>query len=50
MKYTAGLKAVKDYFGMSMEEMKDEWTHGGLTPEDKEELGRLCADALNAQE
>jgi len=34
---------------MNMQEMKEEWTKGGLTDGDKEELGRLCAEALNAQ-
>ena len=48
-KYVAGLKAVKDYFGMNLEEMKAELTNGGLTDDDKAELGQLCAAALNAQ-
>ena len=46
--YQPGIKAVKDFFGMTMEEMKREWTGDRrLTGDDKTELGRLCAEALN---
>lgn len=34
----ATVKEVKDYFGMSLTEMKAEWVQGGLTAEDKEQI------------
>jgi hypothetical protein len=33
-----GLKAVRDFFGFKLADMKKEWTNGGLTDKDKEEL------------
>lgn len=32
------LKAVRDYFGLKLADMKAEWTNGGLTDADKAEL------------
>lgn len=46
-KYAPGIKAVKTFFEMSMEEMKKEWKE--LSDAGKAELGRLSAEALNAQ-
>lgn len=49
-KYEPGIKAVKDYFGMTMEEMRREWTGDKrLTDADKAELAAGAAEALNAQ-
>lgn len=32
------LKLIRDFFGMNMNEMKAEWTQGGLTEKDKEQI------------
>jgi hypothetical protein len=32
------LKAVKEFFGMGLAEMKGEWAKGGLTSQDREEI------------
>lgn len=40
------VKIVKDFFGMSLTEMKKEWTNGGLTPEDKAEIVTLIEKEL----
>ena len=45
--YTPGLKAIKDYFEMSMEEMKAEFMP--MSAGDKDELGILASEALNAK-
>lgn len=34
----ATLKEIKDFFGMTLPEMKKEWTGGKLTDKDKKEL------------
>jgi len=48
-KHIPSMKAAKDYFELSMSEMKSEWVQGGLTEEEKGELARLCAEALNKE-
>ncbi|SOE25707.1 hypothetical protein [Streptomyces sp. OK228] len=37
-KPAGGLRAVRDFFGMKLQDMKTEWTNGGLTDQDKAEL------------
>lgn len=37
-KPASGLKAVRDFFGLKLTDMKNEWTNGGLTAEDKEQI------------
>lgn len=37
-KPAGGLRAVRDFFGMKLQDMKAEWTNGGLTEDDKAEL------------
>jgi hypothetical protein len=37
-KPAGGLKAVRDFFGMKLADMKNEWTNGGLTDQDKAEI------------
>lgn len=37
-KPAGGLKAVRDFFGMNLQQMKAEWTSGGLTDQDKAEI------------
>ncbi len=32
------LKAVKEFFGMELPEMKAEWAKGGLTSKDREQI------------
>lgn len=32
------LKLVRDYFGMTLQEMKKEWSNGGLTAEEKQDI------------
>lgn len=34
----ATVKDVKEFFGMTLTEMKNEWVKGGLTAEDKEQI------------
>lgn len=34
----ATVKEVKDFFGMTLAEMKKEWINGNLTPEDKRQI------------
>lgn len=34
----ATVKTVKEFFGMTMAEMKAEWIKGGLTDEDKAQI------------
>ena len=40
----ATIKDVKEYFGMSLPEMKKEWMQGGLTDKDKAELMQGIGD------
>jgi hypothetical protein len=43
----ATVKTVKEFFGMSLGEMKEEWVKGGLTDLDKAEiLGGLTDGSL----
>ncbi|WP_158708784.1 hypothetical protein [Streptomyces sp. NRRL S-920] len=37
-KATGGLKAVRDFFGLKLNEMKSGWTNGGLTDAEKEQI------------
>lgn len=37
-KPAGGLKAVRDFFGLKLADMKAEWTNGGLTDQDKAEI------------
>ncbi|MFF0183470.1 hypothetical protein [Streptomyces sp. NPDC005244] len=37
-KPAGGLKAVRDFFGFKLADMKAEWTNGGLTDQDKAQL------------
>ena len=34
----AGVKEVKEFFGMGLAEMKAEWINGGLTDKDKNDI------------
>lgn len=43
------LKLVKEFFHtearpMTLKEMKDEWTNGGLTPKDKDQITQGLTD------
>lgn len=37
-KPAGGLKAVRDFFGLKLQEMKAEWTNGNLTDDDKAQI------------
>lgn len=37
-KAPTGLKLVRDFFGLKLTDMKGEWTNGGLTEADKEQI------------
>lgn len=37
-KAPTGLKLVRDFFGLKLTDMKSEWTNGGLTADDKEQI------------
>lgn len=43
-KPAGGLKAVRDFFGMKLADMKAEWTNGGLTDQDKAQILAGLAD------
>lgn len=32
------LKLIREYFGMTLQDMKKEWSNGGLTADDKAQL------------
>jgi hypothetical protein len=40
----SGLKAVKEFFGMDLPEMKAEWAKGGLSARDREEIAGGISD------
>ncbi|MGW6789970.1 hypothetical protein [Streptomyces chartreusis] len=37
-KPAGGLKLVREFFGLNMQQMKAEWMGGGLTDQDKAEI------------
>ena len=39
------LKAVKEFFGMDLPDMKDEWPKGGLTSKDREQIAGGSGDS-----
>lgn len=38
------LKLIRDFFGLTLQEMKNEWTKGGLTDADKAEIASGLLD------
>jgi hypothetical protein len=44
MERVANVKEIKDFFGMTLPEMKKEWINGGLTDADKEQLAKGIGD------
>jgi hypothetical protein len=38
------LKLVRDYFGMTLQEMKAEWSQGGLTAAEKDAIVKGITD------
>lgn len=43
-KATGHLKMIRDFFGLKLGEMKGEWTNGGLTDADKEQIVQGLSD------
>ncbi|WP_190329518.1 hypothetical protein [Streptomyces venezuelae] len=41
---SSGLKLVREFFGLTMQEMKAEWMQGGLTEADKAQIVQGLSD------
>ena len=39
------VKAVKEFFGMDLPDLKDEWPKGGLTSKDREQIAGGSGDS-----